>query len=101
MEVDGPPARAIVLDARPLGGADTQGNPLFVVDVTLIAPGVEPTRARISIAAAPQHIRQLHPGSELAAEADFGPGGPIVTLHFGDPADVPTRTGVANTPAGR
>lgn len=101
MEPDDPrptPARAIVLDARPLGADDGQGKPLFVVDVTLLAPGTPPARARVSLGAAAHEIRQLHPGSELAAVVDRGAGGPVVTLHFGDPAAVSTHPGVADTP---
>lgn len=77
--------RAVVLDARPLGGEDGRGHPLFVVDVTVLGPDA-PVRLRTSLGVPPHAIGQLYAGADVAAELCSTPNGPVVHLCFGDPA---------------
>lgn len=78
--------RAVVLDARPIGGEDGRGHPLFVVDLTVLGPDA-PTRMRTSVGVPPRAISQLYAGAELAAELVTTPNGPVALLRFGDSAE--------------
>jgi hypothetical protein len=95
------PVRAVVIDARPLGGDDDYGNPLFVVDLTVLEGDRAPVRARVSVGVPSHAIRQLHPGAELPAELVHTGGGPVSVLRFGDLAEAPSTAVADPAPSAR
>jgi len=81
------PVPVVVIDARPVGGHDEHGLPLFVVDLTVLVTDGDPWRSRLSVAVPDHGLRHLHPGAELTADLVSTGGGIVPVLRFGDLAD--------------
>jgi len=81
------PVPVVVIDARPVGGQDEHGLPLFVVDLTVLVADGDPWRSRLSVAVPDHGLRHLHPGAELTADLVATGGGFVPVLRFGDLVD--------------
>lgn len=61
------PARVVVLDARPAGGRDRNGDAVFALDVTVLCDERTPFRSRLAVAVPDGALALVHPGAELPA----------------------------------
>jgi len=62
------PTRAVVIEAIATGEVGEHGDPLFVVETTVLTEGEVPKRVRMHVAVPSHAIAQLHPGAELDVE---------------------------------
>lgn len=71
-----------MVDARPLGGRDRLGQMMFVIDLTVVPPGGQPVRTRLSVGVPEAWLGQLAPGAEVPVIVTVGDAGMVVTPDF-------------------